>query len=168
VLDDTGSSPALYFIYTDQLGTPQKITNGTINVVWDGVFNPFGDPASEGSDSATWGAAQWGSFNWGATGPSLSLTNLRFPGQYFDSETVLNQNWSRDYDPTVGRYIQSDPAGLISGPNTYNYAAGNPLLYSDCSAPEHCLTGSRTICRRDDPGLAIESRFERPTATAPP
>ena len=115
----TGSSPVLYYIHTDQLGTPQKITDGSMNIVWDGVFDPFGNPVAGGTGSATWGSAQWGSFNWGATGPSLSLTNLRFPGQYFDSETVLNQNWNRDYDPTIGRYIQSDPISFDGGPNLY-------------------------------------------------
>jgi RHS repeat-associated protein len=35
--------------------------------------------------------------------------NLRFPGQYYQAETGLNQNYSRDYDPLVGRYIESDP-----------------------------------------------------------
>jgi uncharacterized protein RhaS with RHS repeats len=42
VVDDTGSSPVLYFIHTDQIGTPQKITDGSLNIVWDGVFDPFG------------------------------------------------------------------------------------------------------------------------------
>jgi YD repeat-containing protein len=70
MVDDTGSSPVLYFIHTDQLGTPQKITDGSMNIVWDGVFDPFGNPVSGGSGSATWGSAQWGSFNWRATGPS--------------------------------------------------------------------------------------------------
>ena len=27
----------------------------------------------------------------------------RFPGQWFQSETGLHQNWMRDYDPTTGR-----------------------------------------------------------------
>jgi RHS repeat-associated protein len=127
LVDDTGSSPVLYYIHTDQLGTPQKITDGSMNIVWDGVFDPFGNPVGGGSGSATWGSAQWGSFNWGATGPSLSLTNLRFPGQYFDAETALNYNYLRDYDPTIGRYIQSDPASLRGGINTYSYVENDPL-----------------------------------------
>jgi len=32
-----------------------------------------------------------------------ALSNLRFPGQYFDLETGLHQNWFRFYRPTVGR-----------------------------------------------------------------
>jgi RHS repeat-associated protein len=43
---------------------------------------------------------------------SPALTNLRFPGQYLDVESTLNQNWFRDYDPSTGRYIESDPIGL--------------------------------------------------------
>jgi RHS repeat-associated protein len=35
--------------------------------------------------------------------------NPRFPGQYYDAETGLNYNYHRDYDPAVGRYIESDP-----------------------------------------------------------
>lgn len=57
--------------------------------------------------------------------------NLRFPGQYYDSETGLNQNWNRDYDPIVGRYIESDPVGLKGGLNTYGYAGSNPLSRVD-------------------------------------
>ncbi|MFS1524422.1 RHS repeat-associated core domain-containing protein [Microbulbifer sp. 2304DJ12-6] len=40
-------------------------------------------------------------------------------------------NYFRDYDPSLGRYIQSDPIGLDGGINTYGYALQNPLMYSD-------------------------------------
>ena len=110
MVDSTGSSPILYFIHTDQIGTPQKITDGSMNIVWDGVFDPFGNSAG---------------------GSSLSLTNLRFPGQYFDNETALNQSWNRDYDPTTGRYIQSDTWGLAGGINTYAYVSDDPLTFYD-------------------------------------
>ena len=57
--------------------------------------------------------------------------NLRFPGQYFDAETGKHYNYFRDYDPAIGRYIESDPIGLNAGTNTFSYVAGAPLRYSD-------------------------------------
>jgi len=57
--------------------------------------------------------------------------NLRFPGQYFDKASGLHYNYCRDYDPSLGRYIQSDPIGLGDGPNTYAYVRNNPLKYYD-------------------------------------
>jgi RHS repeat-associated protein len=58
---------------------------------------------------------------------------LRFPGQYYDAETGLNQNYFRDYDPAVGRYVESDPGGLAGGINTYAYASSDPILVIDPS-----------------------------------
>jgi len=57
--------------------------------------------------------------------------NLRFPGQYFDQESGLHYNYYRDYDPSVGRYITSDPIGLIGGMNPFLYVYANPLKFAD-------------------------------------
>jgi len=40
-------------------------------------------------------------------------------------------NYYRDYDPSIGRYIQSDPIGLRGGANTYGYVGGAPLTHID-------------------------------------
>jgi RHS repeat-associated protein len=62
---------------------------------------------------------------------STITNNLRFPGQYYDSETGLNYNYFRTYDPTNGRYKQSDPISLNGGINTFGYGNGNPLRITD-------------------------------------
>lgn len=53
------------------------------------------------------------------------------PGQYFDQEGGLNFNYHRYYDPSIGRYLRSDPIGLAGDVNTYAYAASNPVRYVD-------------------------------------
>nr|WP_275129302.1 RHS repeat-associated core domain-containing protein [Steroidobacter cummioxidans] len=40
-------------------------------------------------------------------------------------------NYFRDYDPTTGRYVQSDPSGLEGGLNTYRYALNRPTMLID-------------------------------------
>ncbi len=43
----------------------------------------------------------------------------------------LDYNYFRTYDPSTGRYIESDPIGLLGGINSYAYASANPPLYYD-------------------------------------
>lgn len=57
--------------------------------------------------------------------------NLRLPGQVFDGEVGLHLNYMRDYDPAVGRYVESDPIGLDGGLNTYAYVVDDPINLID-------------------------------------
>ncbi|WP_394202461.1 RHS repeat domain-containing protein [Marinagarivorans algicola] len=106
----TADSSTIYYIHNDHLGTPQKITNASQQVVWAADYEPFGNV-------------------------SLTVNNLtfdtRFPGQHFDAESGLHYNYFRDYDPEIGRYIQSDPIGLNGGINTYGYGYQNPVSNID-------------------------------------
>jgi len=111
LLVGSAAPPAdLFYVHADHLGTPQKLTDANQAIVWDGVFDPFGEKVSLAG---------------------LAEMPLRFPGQYADEESGYSYNYFRDYDPTLGRYLQSDPIGLWGGLNTYGYVEGNPILYVD-------------------------------------
>ena len=103
--------------YSDHLGTPRTITRSTDNQkVWEWEnTEAFGNNLPNENPSAL------GTFGY----------NLRMPGQYYDQETGTHYNYFRDYDSSLGRYIESDPLGLRAGLNTYAYAFGRPLRWSD-------------------------------------
>jgi len=42
-------------------------------------------------------------------------------------------NYFRDYEPRTGRYVESDPIGLLGGPSSYAYVLSNPLVAIDWS-----------------------------------
>lgn len=66
------------------------------------------------------------------TGAQPFWTPLRFPGQYYDSETDLVQNWNRFYDPASGRYLESEPLLMLPRRATvYSYAGSNPITRYD-------------------------------------
>lgn len=49
---------------------------------------------------------------------------------------MLTYSYFRDYDPQVGRYVDSDPIGLGGGANTYTYASGDPIDLQDFNGLE--------------------------------
>lgn len=106
-----------YFYHNDHLGTPQKMTDESGNVVWSAKYSAFGKAVVDEDPDAD--------------GITVS-NNLRFPGQYFDEETGKHYNWNRYYDPTSGRYTQVDPIGFRGGDeNLYGYVGGNPVNFND-------------------------------------
>jgi RHS repeat-associated protein len=103
------------YIEADHLNTPRLITNTAKQAVWSWESNPFGSTLANSNPSSL----------------GVYTYNLRFPGQYFDSETGLHYNYHRDYRPDIGRYVQSDPIGLAGGINTFGYVEGDPITKTD-------------------------------------
>ena len=76
----TGTGPTILYLHSDHLGTPRAATNEANVVVWRNrpTTEPFGmelpeeDPDGDGR---------------------TTVINLRFPGQYFDRETLLHYNY---------------------------------------------------------------------------
>jgi RHS repeat-associated protein len=114
---NTNGTDTVAYFHHDHLGTPMQATDKQGNVVWAASYNVFGR-----ADITTPAAT--------ADKPTITV-NLRLPGQYFDEETGLHQNWHRYYDAALGRYMTQDPVGLAVGPNAYVYAHGNPLSAID-------------------------------------
>lgn len=110
-LRPNGAGAAIYPIHPDELGSPRVITDLSNQPVWRWDSDAFGNGTPNEDPRAT--------------GSKFSY-NLRFPGQYFDKESGLHYNYSWDYDPATGRYVESDPIGLEGGGNTYSYWSACP------------------------------------------
>jgi RHS repeat-associated protein len=124
-LRPNGSTVSIYYVHTDQLNTPRQVTRPSDNAqVWTWFSDPFGTDAANANPS----------------GAGTFAYNLRFAGQIFDGQAGLHQNYMRDYDPAVGRYVESDPIGLKGGIDPYVYALSEPTVFSDPSGLSTSLT----------------------------
>jgi RHS repeat-associated protein len=101
------------YVYADHLDTARVIVRNSDHAIvwrWDGA-EPFGATPPGDNPSAL------GSYGY----------NPRMPGQVFDAESGNFYNWHRDYGPSIGRFVQSDPIGLKGGVNTYVYVGASPI-----------------------------------------
>ncbi len=100
-----------FFFHNDHLGTPQKITDTNNNIVWSAKYHSFGKATID---------------------INTIENNIRFPGQYFDTETGLIQNRYRYYDQNIGRYTQKDIIMIDDVFNhRYVYTSNNPVNFID-------------------------------------
>ena len=112
-MEDTNG---IYSVHYDHLQAPKLVTNGSEVVVWSNRMMAFGQSlVNDDPDNDT----------------SVISMNIRFPGQYTDTESLLSYNLKRWYDPKTGIYLSRDPIPIESMQNGYSYVYGNPILLID-------------------------------------
>lgn len=127
-----GGSVSIDYVETDQLNTPRAVIQPSNNaVLWSWYSGPFGSTAPNENPS----------------GAGTFFYDLRFPGEIAGAWGSTFQNTYRDYEPAIGRYVESDPIGLRGGSySTYSYSGSNPISNFDPSGLYCTSSGGTTTC----------------------
>ncbi len=128
----------VFFVQPDHLDAPRALVNDQAQVVWRWDAKPFGDTSPD--QQPTVGL------------PSFEF-NLRLPGQYADVELGQYYNYTRDYEPTTGRYLQSDSIGIEDDYATYTYVGDDPVGSVDPTGMGRCPKALRALglCKKRPP-----------------
>ncbi|PHM30359.1 RHS repeat-associated core domain-containing protein [Xenorhabdus innexi] len=97
------------FYFQDALGSTIALTNAKGEVIEKHGYTSYGLESSSGNNNAA----------------------FRFAGRRIDPETGLSYNRTRYYSPTLGRFLQTDPAGMLGGLNLYAYTGNDPVNFVD-------------------------------------
>ncbi|WP_185734619.1 RHS repeat-associated core domain-containing protein, partial [Burkholderia sp. Bp9031] len=132
--NDTKVRDTVYYFHNDVSGLPEELSDADGELVWQARYKVWGNAVQEEWIAR---APQRATPSWdevSAAAPAQTRAprsqNLRFQGQYLDRETGLHYNTLRFYDPDIGRFVTSDPIGLLGGTNFYQYAQ-NPITWID-------------------------------------
>jgi RHS repeat-associated protein len=95
------------FVATDERGSVVATTDSSGALVGINTYDEYGRP----------GASNIGRF--------------QYTGQMWLPELGLYDYKARMYEPNGGRFMQTDPAGMVDSPNLYEYALDNPVNLTD-------------------------------------
>jgi RHS repeat-associated protein len=108
IMEKAGAS---FFYHADGLGSITEITNQSGSVVQRYTYSSFGGIESQ-------------------LDPNFAQL-YKHTSRESDPETGLSYYRVRYYEPTVGRFLQEDPIGLLGGANFYVYAGNDPVTNID-------------------------------------
>jgi RHS repeat-associated protein len=117
--------PRLYFTQDANWDTTAVVgynsTSGTWGVVQRYVYSPYGTITVLNADWSTPPAG------------TQPLVNNLYQGMTLDAVTGLYYERNRDYSPSLGRWMEQDPAQYINGANTYQFVDSSPVGNVDAS-----------------------------------
>jgi len=97
------------YLIADERGSVIAVTDTSGNPIQINSYDEYGIPAS------------------------TNLGRFQYTGQAWIPELGMYSYKARIYSPTLGRFLQPDPAGYPDGPNNYNYALSDPINRADPS-----------------------------------
>ncbi len=108
LLEISGSGTKTWLV-TDERGSVIAGTDSSGNVVGVNTYDEFGIPSAS------------------------NAFRRQYTGQAWLPELGMYYYKARIYSPTLGRFMQTDPAGYGDGSNWYNYVGGDPVNHTDPS-----------------------------------
>jgi RHS repeat-associated protein len=119
------SAPAatsVYYYLPDILGSVLALADAAGNLVERYSYDPYGKTLIERHESGG---------GWTATAASSFGNPFAWTGQRYDAPVGLYHFLFRSYSPTLGRWLQRDPAGYVDGVGLHEYVAGSPIEFVD-------------------------------------
>ena len=113
-----GSSSTPYYVHTDNIGSTTAVTDGSGNLVERVTYDVYGLPTFTD-----------------ALGQTLKKSTIRnttlFQGREYDYDLALYNYRARYLDPSLGRFLQTDPLGYQDSMNLYQGMGMNPVNFVD-------------------------------------
>ena len=126
-----GTSSTPYYIHTDNIGSTTTVTDGSGNLVERVTYDVYGAPTFTD-----------------ALGQTLKKSTIRnttlFQGREYDYDLALYNYRARYLDPTMGRFLQTDPLGYQDSMNLYQGMNMNPGNFVDPWGEVISLVGNTT------------------------
>ena len=130
------------YVYADNLDEPISLV--TTNTQYFYHFDVVGSVVALSGASGSV-AEKYNYDEFGKPSQTSAVGNpYLFTGREYDPETGLYNYRARFYAPSLGRFLQVDPAGGTSGSNAYAYVENNPLSAIDPLGESACKYLSRT------------------------
>ena len=114
----TGANAGTYYYHTDGIGSTTAITDNNGNIVERVKYGIYGIPEFTDKDGVELTASTIGN-------------EYLFQGRRFDKSLNMYHYRARAYDPTTGRFLQTDPLGYVDSMNLYQGMNMNPYNFVD-------------------------------------